>query len=69
MNNDFYERERRIEQGRERAQNQKHQTLETYNLEQQEAHHGNVPDPKLYDVDPPAPGFFARLLKLLGLRK
>ncbi len=70
MNNDFYERERRMEQDRERAQTQKHQTLETYNLEQQEAHQGHgIADPKKYDVDPPQPGIIARLLKMLGIRK
>lgn len=69
MNNDFYEREHRMEQERERAQQHKHQTLETYNLEQQEAHQGNIPDPKQYDVDPPQPGIIGRLLKMLGLRK
>ncbi|MBE2271854.1 MAG: hypothetical protein IAE80_26710 [Anaerolinea sp.] len=69
MNNDFFERERRMEQDRERAQHQKHQTLETYNLEQQEAHQGHIPDPKGADVEPPQPGFFGRLLKMLGLRK
>lgn len=70
MNNDFYERERRMEQDRERAGHQKHSTLETYNLEQQEAHQGHIPDPKgQYDSVPPQPGFFGRLLKALGLRK
>lgn len=69
MNNDFYERERRLEQNRDKAQSQKHQTLETYNLEQQEAHHGHIPDPSKYDVAPPAPGLIARLLKRLGLKK
>jgi hypothetical protein len=70
MNNDFYERERRMEQDRERAQHLKHETLETYNLEQQEAHHGHIPDPKgQYDSVPPQPTLLTRLLRALGLRK
>ena len=58
---DYFDRQRR-----EAAQREKHQTMETYQLEQQEAHQGNIPDPKKYDVDPPKPGLLGRIKRLLG---
>jgi hypothetical protein len=69
MNEEFYRRqaEQNQDQERQRVASQKHSTLETYNLEQQEAHTGHIPDPKGADVVPPAPTLWQRIKKLLGL--
>lgn len=67
MNEEFYRRQSEVNQGQERQRlaQQKHSTLETYNLEQQEAHQGHIPDPKTADVVPPAPTLWQRIRKAL----
>ena len=69
MNEEFYRRQTEQNQENERQHNanQKHPTLETYNLEQQEAHSGHIPDPKGTDAVPPAPTLWQRIKKLLGM--
>lgn len=67
MNEEFYRRQSEVNQGQERQRlaQQKHSTLETYSLEQQEAQLGHIPDPKNADVDPPAPTLWQRIRKVL----
>jgi hypothetical protein len=70
MNSDFDRRQREVDQQHERqkAKLQKHTTLETWNIEQREAHSGHIPSAKNADVDPPKPGLLARLRKLITRR-
>ena len=67
MNEEFYRRQAEINQDHERQSQQKHATLETYNLEQQEAHQGHIPDPKGADVVPPEPTLWQRIRKVLKI--
>jgi hypothetical protein len=69
MNEEFYRRQAEQQQEHERQQlaQQKHSTLETYNLEQAEAHSGHIPDPTGTDAEPPAPTLWQRIRKLLGI--
>jgi len=69
MNEEFYRRQAEANQEHEHQKlaQQKHSTLETYNLEQQEAHQGHIPNPVGADVDPPAPTLWQRIRKMLGL--
>ncbi len=69
MNEEFYRRQAEANQDhdRQKAAQQKHTTLETYNLEQQEAHSGHIPSAQGADVEPPAPTLWGRIRKLLGL--
>lgn len=69
MNEEFYRRQAEVsqEQDRQRSAQQKHATLETYNLEQQEAHQGHIPDPQGADVVPPAPTLWQRIRKMIKL--
>jgi hypothetical protein len=64
---DFYRQQKKLDERRERESIKKHQTLETYNIEQQEAQHGHIPDPKQYDVVPPKPTLLQRLKRLLKI--
>ena len=68
MNEEFYRRQAENQQEHDRQQSAKHSTLETYNLEQQEAHSGHIPDPKGTDAEPPAPTLWQRLKKMVGLK-
>ena len=69
MNEEFYRRQAETNQEAEHQKiaQQKHATLETYNLEQQEAHAGHIPDPKGANVVPPEPTLWQRIRKLLHL--
>lgn len=69
MNEEFYRRQAEMnqDQERQRANQAKHSTLETYNLEQQEAHQGHIPDPKGADVTPPDPTLWQRIRKVLKI--
>lgn len=68
MNEEFYRRQAEANQDHDRQKQaqQKHTTLETYNLEQQEAHSGNIPSPQSADVEVPL-SLWQRLRKRLGL--
>jgi hypothetical protein len=67
MNEEFYRRQAEVNQDHERQKvaQQKHATLETYNLEQQEAHSGHIPSAQGADVEPPPPSLWQRVRKLL----
>ncbi len=69
MNEEFYRRQAEANQDHDRQKlaQQKHATMETYNLEQQEAHSGHIPSAVGADVEPPAPTFWQRIRKLLHL--
>ena len=69
MNEEFYRRQADANQDHERqhVQQSKHSTLETYSLEQQEAHSGHIPSAEGADVEPPAPTLWQRIKKLLGM--
>ncbi len=67
MNEEFYRRQTEQNQEHKRHNAATHSTMETYNLEQQEARLGHLPDPKGADVVPPAPTLWQRIKKLLGL--
>lgn len=69
MNEEFYRRQAEINQDheRQRVNQSKHSTLETYGLEQQEAHLGHIPDPKGADVVPPEPTLWQRIRKALKI--
>ena len=69
MNEEFYRRqaENNQEHDRQKIAQEKHATLETYNLEQQEAHSGHIPSPKGTDAEPPAPTLWQRIKKLFGM--
>jgi hypothetical protein len=67
MNEEFYRRQAEVNQDHERQKvaQSKHATLETYNLEQQEAHSGHIPSAQGSDVEPPAPTLWQRIKKML----
>jgi len=67
MNEEFYRRQAESNQDHEhqKAAAQKHSTLETYNLEQQEANLGHIPDPRGADVEPLPPTLWQRIRKML----
>ena len=69
MNEEFYRRqtEAHQEQEHQKVAQQKHATLETYNLEQQEAHAGHIPSPQGSDAAPPTPTLWQRIRSLLHL--
>lgn len=67
MNEEFYRRQAEIDQDHDRQAQTKHSTLETYSLEQQEAHQGHIPDPKGADVVPPDPTLWQRIRKVLKI--
>lgn len=67
MNEEFYRRQAEQNQERERHATPSHSTMETYNLEQQEARQGHIPDPTGADVVPPEPTLWQRIKKLLRL--
>jgi hypothetical protein len=66
MDNNFYDRQRQVDQDHERQKSklQKHATMETWGIEQGEAHQGNIPSSEGADVVPPKPGLLGRLRKL-----
>jgi hypothetical protein len=66
MNQEFYHREREVKQyeERQRAQAEKHQTLETVHIEQNAAQAG-ISSPVSGQESSPQPGFFARLKKAI----
>jgi hypothetical protein len=66
MNQDFYHREREVKQNEERhrAQTEKHQTLETWQIEQDAAQSG-VASPVGGQEGSARPGFIARLKKAI----
>lgn len=68
MNEEFYRRQSENQQEHDRQSAAKHSTMETYSLEQHEAHAGHLPDPKGTDAEPPAPTLFQRLKKMLGMK-
>ncbi len=63
MNQDFYHREKQSQQGQEKhdAVSERHQTLETWQLEQEAAQTGTPPPS---DEQRP-PGFFTKLRRAL----
>ncbi len=68
MNEEFYRRqaENSQEQERQKVAQQKHSTLETYNLEQQEAHSGHIPKPQQgAEPEPAPPTLWQRVKKML----
>jgi hypothetical protein len=67
MDNNYHDRQRQVDQEheRQRAKLQKHSTMETWSIEQGEAHQGKVPSAEGADVVPPKPGLLARLRKLI----
>jgi hypothetical protein len=69
MNEEFYRRQTENKQESEHQKNaaQKHSTLETYNLEQQEAHAGHIPSAQSADVEPLPPTLWQRIKKMLKL--
>jgi hypothetical protein len=69
MNEEFYRRqsENNQDHDRQKAAQQKHSTMETYSLEQQEAHAGHIPNPIGTDAEPPQPTLWQRIRKLIGL--
>lgn len=71
MADEFYRRQKEIEQAQDRdhAHASSHSTMETYQIEQGEANIGHVPDPKGTDAVPPEPTIFQKIMKALGLRK
>ncbi len=69
MNEEFYRRqaEANQEHDQQKIAAQKHSTLETYNLEQQEAHQGHIPSAKDAHVEPLPPMLWQRIRKMLKL--
>ena len=69
MNEEFYRRQAEANQDHDRQKiaQQKHTTLETYNLEQQEAHSGHIPSAQGADTEPPPLSLWGRIRKALGL--
>ncbi len=68
MNEEFYRRQAENNQSaQQKAAQQKNSTMETYNLEQQEAHSGHIPSPVGTDATPPAPTLWQRIRKMIGL--
>lgn len=69
MNEEFYRRQAEASQehDRQKLAQQKHATMETYNLEQQEAHSGHVPHP-VGETEKAAPSLWQRIKKMLGMR-
>lgn len=68
MSQDFYQRERQVKQHeeRQRAQLEKHQTLETWHLEQEAAQQGSaLPDAEQRQAQQ---SLLARVKKLLRLK-
>lgn len=68
MNEEFYRRQSENKQEHDRQNLPKHSTLETYSLEQQEAHSGHVPSAIGTDAEPPAPTLWQRIKKALGMK-
>ncbi len=69
MSDEFHHRKAEIDQDlkRQQARSQKHETLETYNIEQGEAHAGHIPDPRGTDAYQPKPTLWERIKKRLNL--
>ncbi|NDJ60700.1 MAG: hypothetical protein GYB67_06215 [Chloroflexi bacterium] len=67
MSSEFHNQQRRIDQDheRQRAKLQKHETIETWHIEQEEAQRGNIASPEEADVEPPQPHPLVRLWKRL----
>lgn len=67
MNEEFYRR-----QAEKKQEHQQHgspnSTMETYQLEQQEAHSGHLPSSKGTDAVSPDPTLWQRLKKMLGMK-
>lgn len=69
MSDEFHHRKVELDQElkRQELRSKKHQTMETYNIEQGEAHSGHVPDPRGTDAYQPNPTLWQRIKKLLNL--
>lgn len=69
MNEEFYRRQAEADQQHERQHDAqlKHSTLETYGLEQQEAHSGHIPTPQNESMPATSPSLWQRLKKMIGL--
>ncbi|MEP7294524.1 MAG: hypothetical protein ABI835_22235 [Chloroflexota bacterium] len=69
MNEEFHRRQTETNQNQQQAAQQKHATLETYNLEQQEAHSGHHTPGASGDRNPVTtpPTLWQRIKKILGM--
>lgn len=69
MNEEFHRRQLEAEQREQAAQNKTHATMETYNLEQHEAHSGHhTPGASGERQVPEAqPSLWQRIKKMLGM--
>lgn len=69
MNEEFHRRQLEAEQREQAAQNKTHATMETYNIEQHEAHAGHytpgAPDEGQVQAAPPS--LWQRIKKMLGM--
>ncbi len=68
MNEEFYRRQAEQNQQHERQQQATHSTMETYNLEQQEAHSGHIPGAQGEPAPEPVQlSLWERIKKLIGM--
>jgi hypothetical protein len=68
MNEEYYRRQAENQQEHQHPHNSPHSTMETYQLEQQDAHSGHLPSSEGTDAEPPAPTLWQRIKKMLGMK-